>query len=207
LPIKQDFLPSCYKTYEVKHSVRDEYTAQADEMMALHNDHGGIILVGTLESVIPNDLFEEPSDSYFTSTLSKSKDINQASTEIDGKSPYTSLSSVNCPLRTKSTVGTLSQVAWAKLQPTFTSITDQVVSQKGLEIARLGLENTLAELLGLNDSGGVHHDSEGKDAHHTSPNSKNLHSLPSIDVRAQNTRLVPRGSPSRHYSKGNRQHK
>lgn len=134
LPIQLNFLPNCYKAYEVRHSVRDEYTAQADEMMAWHNDHGDIMLIGTLDGVIPNDLFEEPSDSYFIFTLNKSKDTNQASTEIGGKSPYTPVTPVNGPLRTQLRAGTLSQVAWVKLQPTVTSITDHIVSKRGWKL-------------------------------------------------------------------------
>ena len=79
LPIKQDFLPCCFKTYKIRHSKRDEYTSQADEIMTWYNEHGGIILRDSLDTVIPVDLLEDSSDENFCGTIETSDDINKPS--------------------------------------------------------------------------------------------------------------------------------
>ena len=115
-------------------------------------------------------------------------------------------------------VGTLGQVANAQLRPTFNSIMDQVLSQDAMEIARTGLNRTLAEMHVFNKDNNKKSyknlqneiqpgrpQNTAQQANHDS--SQTLHSLPDVDLREFSTRLAPMGSPSRQNSKGRKQAK
>ena len=150
LPIVQDFLPCCFKTYEIRHNKKDEYTSQADDMMTWYNKHGGIILCGFLDTVIPVDLLDDSSDEYFRGTIETSGDVNDRTSACVDQFVPLSANVLPGPLVATTKSGTLGQVANAQLRPTFNSIMDQGLSQDAIEIARNGLNRILADMYAFN---------------------------------------------------------
>ena len=60
----------------MKHSVDMAYTAQVEKMMSWYNEHGGIIMPGSLTEIIPTDIADTNTDVDFLSTLYESEDMN-----------------------------------------------------------------------------------------------------------------------------------
>ena len=198
LPTILDFLPCCFKTYEIRHSVDPEYTAQANRMMMWYLEQGGIILRGSISDIIPATLLTEDNDADFVNSLDVSIDTNKNSSLVDDNTRRPTIALGHHTDSMKSTLGTLSQDAYNSFHPIFSQITDQVMSKEAYDMVRDGIGGVLQSVIALNNQKRTTGDN--LDAP-TIQHGAELHSLPVVDKRKNKKRLVPHGSPSREYKK------
>jgi hypothetical protein len=150
-PCKSDFLPECYKSYEVKYGIDMHYTGAVNELKQILHQCNGIVIKGSIAKWDLRELKLQESDAAFKSNPQQSVDVNPMTT-VSLLKGSTVLKGSGHRLTVK-----MSESALANLQtyPLFNMITEHVKDAAGREIVRGGLHNIFEQLLTNNNKGNV----------------------------------------------------
>ena len=83
LPKKLDFLPTGFKTYDVKHGVDMEFTAAVDDAMSHYLHHKASIYPGKLTDIMTCVQNADSNPGFFATSTDKSLDVNPNNHTLD----------------------------------------------------------------------------------------------------------------------------
>ena len=142
-PSKLDFLPECYKSYEVKYGVDMDYTGKVNELKHILHQCNGIIEKGSIEKWDLSRLNLQENDEHFISSPHQPVDVNPATTVASfNHTPVVQGDDHALKVR-------MSESALANLQtyPLYTMICEQVKTPADKEILREGLHEIFDKIL------------------------------------------------------------
>ena len=132
-PIKSDFLPECYKSYEIKYGVDPIYTGKVNALQHIVKQCNGICIPGSIKTWNLTPLNMEPDTRLFTSSRDQSVDVNPKSTTMLDERVTSTLfpSTLGQTMNLKMSAGALSRL---KAYPVFNMANELVTNDHEADI-------------------------------------------------------------------------
>ena len=149
-PCKSDFLPECYKSYEVKYGVDMVYTGKVNQLQNIVKQCNGICMPGSINKWDLTGLNMEADATSFTSTPHQSVDVNpNSTTALDGMDTSTLFPNTSGQmLNIKMSAGALSKL---QSYPVFNMATEQVKDKAGADILLKGVYKIFEDIVRHNN--------------------------------------------------------
>ena len=206
LPSKQDFLPDCYKTYEIAYGSDTVYTQSVNGLRYYLEACGGLLYEGLLSEFCTNNKFEDDLE-FFKSSYGTSIDTNPRSSDTNVAKGQRDKATVFRSATATKRGGSNSH--YVTLHPLFAQVAEQIKDHEGHDLLSKLLYEGLKGVIEINNRSKKTTTDKGETAlvkvvpvqptlFHVSTDHKVgvVVTTGAVDTKKEHKRAAPGGSPS-----------